>query len=1405
MKRDLWRKAILLCALGGSASVLAQSSDATLQPLFEQADFWQSHQRNDLAEESLNRVLTADPGNPEALYRLGMMAVANQDTEAVTRWLSQLSQAAPDDPRVERLRQAQARSDIDNAELARARALARAGNTEQAVRAYQSLISPTDPPWDLAPEYYETLAGTPEGWEQARAGLERLNQRDPGDHAVSLALARVLTYRAETREDGIARLAAMSQSTDVKAAWRQALLWLDASADDQGVYERYLQRYPDDQAVREYYLAKTAAPETDTLGAARQAGYTALDKQNLDEAQRQFQRVLDETPNDAEALAGLGLVQLRRQRFAEARDELGRAISLSPQSASRWQGAFRSASFYAELAEVRRLADQGHLDQALSKVAPLGRTSGQDGRSAQLLEAELLRRDGQLEAAEQGYRRLMERSPSDVAAASGLVNVLRDQKRWDEAAQVAEKLPARVRDGLGDPRHDQAMALRQQANQSLLAGNSTQAQQQLIQAVNLAPEDPWIRLDLARLYQSQGKPYQASFVMSPLLGTAASPDALKAAALLASEQQHWDEAAEFLDRLPTEGRDADTVALAQRVTFNRRLASLRQRLDSHDPAARQALLDWYRQPPQTPADLGGLALLMADNGEQGMALQLVRSRLADADIDESPTDYLNYALVLAKSGRIREANDLLRRLDEAASSSEDRLAVQSTARGLAVVEADRLRQQQQYAAAYDVLLPQLQAAPDDTSLLLALGRLYSSGDMPEAAGTVYDHLLERNPDNDDVLAGAVNAALEQGEGDRAEQLLVDHAPIRSPELVVLAARTARMKGDHRQAVQLLEQARAQRLQQDGDQWLLPGTRVASSQLLLPGNPFRRTRDAARVTVANAGAMASRGAWLPGAPDSSQASAGVDSIADDPVLVEIDRLLAELHDETATYLKPEATLRSRDGEEGLSELTSLGSSVTFSAAPFKRGRLEVSLSPEYISAGTPGSNARGRYGSNVFVDAAENLSDSLDGVGTVLDSIQQSADSYAALQIQAQENPDDPLIERQLARAAENFDDALSRNPFFESGIETASLSTEQLAKFRTAVTDFVVTDDLSTADQAQLRRDIDVLFDADFQNVDADGFDDIRQTLEESIANVQQGIARRLSSVPSAARSPDSIHDAGVGLRLAYRWDSADIDIGATPQGFEKSNVVGGVAWRPKLTDNTTLELKIERRAVTDSVLSYAGVKDPLTGETWGGVTRTGGAIGIAYDDGDSGAYASAGAYAYEGEHVADNHSVEVTTGAYVRPINEPDRQLQIGVNLGYMGYDKNLRYFTYGHGGYFSPQDYVSLSLPISYRQRQDKWTYHASIAPGFQSYSEDDADYFPEDGDAQDLLDTLAGAGLVGQSRYQGESKSGFGITLKGGVAYEVAPNLSVGGAVGYDTFGDYSESTGQLYLDYRLGAGP
>src|SRR5476649_399800 len=182
--------------------------------------------------------------------------------------------------------------------------------------------------------------------------------------------------------------------------------------------------------------------------------------------------------------------------------------------------------------------------------------------------------------------------------------------------------------------------------------------------------------------------------------------------------------------------------------------------------------------------------------------------------------------------------------------------------------------------------------------------------------------------------------------------------------------------------------------------------------------------------------------------------------------------------------------------------------------------------------------------------------------------------------------------------------------------------------------------------------------------------------------------------------------------------------------------------------------------------------------------------------------YAGGGYYSYLGTHVTSNTAVNANVGMYIRPYRYDDRELKTGINVGYMNFDKNLSYFSYGQGGYFSPQNYVSVSFPVEYTQKYNDWDLKLSGAVGYQSYTQDASPYFPEDPDLQAQLENKVANNTAQEAYYTGGSKSGIGWNAGVGGNYHLNKNMQIGGQVGYDTFGDYNESKAQVYFRYLMG---
>jgi thioredoxin-like negative regulator of GroEL len=1426
-----------------------RAGESSLEALFSQATFWRANNRPDLARDALERVLAVEPDNARALRGMGELALAADDRDGARQWLDRLRERAPGSEDAARLQAALRREQISNGDLMEARALAKAGDAGAAVARYEALFDGAGPPPDLALEYYQTLAGVDARWREARDGLEQVVRDNPGDPAARQALAEVLTYRQATRDQGIEQLAGLwrdQERLQVIAPWRQALLWLPQEPASADALRDYLAVRPDDEVVRE----RLDSVLSGSGGAAVADAYDALEAGRLSAARRGFQGVLEDDPDSAEAVAGLGLADLRQGRFGAAEQRLARAIRMAPDRRADWAPALEDARFYGRLAEARALNEQQNYDQALQAVIPLARAGGRRGRDAALLQGDILLAQDRPQVAETVFRDLLESDDANSDARVGLVRALMAQERYDEANRIYAELPAEERMRYGYVRDQQSQVLRERAQALIDDGQVYAGEALLHEAVAAAPRDPWARLALAKRMQARGQSGQAAAMLEPLEAPDAEPEALLAAAQFAADQGRWQHALDLLDRLPADARDSDSQALRRRVENGARMAELARVFDSGDRWRIQSELErLYAEPPETPAQTGQLANFLVERGESSLALTLVRKDLAKGLDRGAPKDFVPHALVLGRLGYDREAGELLRELERRAERRPGGAGAFADARRtLSVAAVDHARQGGDFARAYDEAVMALSSDPDNEKLVLALGRVYQEGGLHREAATTYDWLLARPGPQLPARRAAVANALAMDDVERAEQLLEEAAPLEDGELLLLAARTARRSGDSRSALALAEKA--------ADAHYRANRSGAPSALAGSANPFRKsagkTPENRWLALAdgdgnNDGARAD--VWLPGnrspgnegqhwqPPAREQAGAASAPSGDyyqpgaasrpapAPTPVQesaraearIDRFREDVRRDVAPRVETGLGLRNRDGESGLSELTEVSGELAFSGVPFRGGRFRGAVTPTFLNAGSVSGSAAGRFGFGPLAEGTASLAGNLEGAYDLIAEVGQSAEQLEAAESAVDEaqtayqealeefntqvppDPDDEnadevdlvtqeeldALENQVAdledqrdQAANQFENATSRNVLYEVGIDLDALSDEQ----RAFVDRFLVSNFGS----------------ADF-SLEADTPEEF-EARSQAVRDLIGGLQARANGYARGAAAGNQT-EAGMGVGFGYQGRAFAADIGSTPFGFEITNLVGGLSWAPKLGRNGRFILAGERRAVTDSLLSYAGVEDPATGDRWGGVTRTGGRLGLTFDNGPLGLYGDLGFYHYDGHNVADNQSVEASLGGYLRPIREDGRELKTGVNVRYMSFDENLSKFTYGHGGYFSPQDYVSLSFPIEYSEDYRRWTWSATFAPGFQSYSSDAAAFFPTLAEEQFWMEILASSGVIDSAYYAAESESGFGVNLGAGLDYRLSPGLKLGTRLGYDTFGDYSETKASVNLNYTL----
>jgi len=840
---------------------VAQSAADPVTALVDQGKYWQAHQRGDLAQQAWAKVLQIDPKQADALFGMGMALVDSNDRDGAQQYLARLRAAAPGYPRVDELARRLGETTPRDTVVNDARHLAQSGNTASAVQAYQQALAdkPNDP--QVALEYYQALAVTPQGWDQARAGLEKLAADHPDDARYALAYAQHLTYRDTTRRDGIARLAALSKDASVadaaRKSWRQALLWLYARESDAPLFDAYLALVPGDTVVKARYDAMVQQDKEARDQAQRNAGngvrgktiaegYAALDRNDIETAKARFNTVLASDPNDVDAIGGLGIAALKQERFVDARNDLERASRLG--NPARWKDALQSATYWTYTSAAIGARSNGQFDKARGLFERAIQLNPADV-TAQTLLGEMLLANGDAPGAEQAYRMALRRQADNPDAIRGLVGALAAQGRGNEALAFANQLNSEQQAKAGGISRLRGEAQAAEARTAAAHGDLGAARSLFEDALLNLPDDPWLRLDLARIYVMQGAVADARGIMDDLLASHPDmADALYASALLDAETHDWDAGLAQLEKIQAGQRTDAMTVLQHRLWVNQQIALAEEASGNGQRQQAYGLLQ-AAQPVAAgnPALVGALAAGYQQIGDTPLALQMIRSALGSAPDD---TDLqLQYASILSAAQLQAELGDVMRRLSAKPLTPQQRINFDNLNIGIVVRQTDLVRQRGDLASAYEVLAPWLAAMPDNPELQAALGRLYlSAGDTANALVS-FRTALARRPDDINLLIATLAAASQCQDFKLATTLASEALRVapRDPGVLAAIGRMYRAQGNLSQASYYLQRsllaANAPALldaRPKGSDlprgWGVPAARVGATPL--PGvNPF----------------------------------------------------------------------------------------------------------------------------------------------------------------------------------------------------------------------------------------------------------------------------------------------------------------------------------------------------------------------------------------------------------------------------------------------------------------------------------------------------------------------------------------------------------------------------------------
>ncbi len=883
-------KAWIATLLMSSVTMTAEAADSALaQQLQERAQFWSQRGQTENALDAWRKLLKIEPNHSDALFALLQYEASQGHSELARAYYTRLKTSKASAAQLKLAEDLlNSGKGVASTQFEQARKLARQGDIESAISAYLQAAGGKVLQGEIAAEYLQVLASSKAHYDEALRGIAKLRQSAPTNRRYALLHAKVLTYRETTRLQGLQELAQLSRQTEVSKAaieaWRETLSWMGNNPQTQQQLQNYLQRFPEDQQVRQQlrqlqqsqspasdsHVAKAEPPSATPRSSSKRArqntptdaqakdqastassaatasnssrAFALLEKGEVKAAEVLFKALIKNQPRNDAGYGGLGLIRMREEQFIDARKLLRQAEQLSQRKAD-WQPALHEANYWATIAEAQLAFEDSETDKGI-KLLKQAITIKPKASVAQLQLAEALRAENDSKGAEQYFREVLELEPQNIGALDGLIGLLAQQKRIAELDQLAPRMSERQ---LAVVANVKAAQFWEQAKDQQKAGDQAGAQKSLEQAILLTPENAWIRMDLARIFIHEQRPDLAIALLDALTEVKnPQSEALYARALLSAQLEQWYDCLLILERLPKLARQNESYALQKRAWLRVQLQRYQSLLALDRGREARDLLKQIENASAGDAEFAGtVALNYVQAGQADYALKLMQDFMQKAKPDDVHA-LLQYAIVLLRLKREQDLLDILDKISGLKLTAEEQAQFNDLRGVYALQRAEQARNQGELALAYRYLQPFLLSDPDNPLLLLALVQLYHSAEDDAAAAELFQPIAEADYRQPEVVQAIVYAAMALKEWEIAEANLQLLMQLQKPDVATLslAGQLARARGNPDQALAYFKQALAmQQAARGGENESTPSTRIKAKASSSPNlrdfskNPF----------------------------------------------------------------------------------------------------------------------------------------------------------------------------------------------------------------------------------------------------------------------------------------------------------------------------------------------------------------------------------------------------------------------------------------------------------------------------------------------------------------------------------------------------------------------------------------
>jgi hypothetical protein len=136
-----------------------------------------------------------------------------------------------------------------------------------------------------------------------------------------------------------------------------------------------------------------------------------------------------------------------------------------------------------------------------------------------------------------------------------------------------------------------------------------------------------------------------------------------------------------------------------------------------------------------------------------------------------------------------------------------------------------------------------------------------------------------------------------------------------------------------------------------------------------------------------------------------------------------------------------------------------------------------------------------------------------------------------------------------------------------------------------------------------------------------------------------------------------------------------------------------------------------------------------------------------------------------------------------------------------YWSYAENLLNDTYGSGGYYSPQSYLSVALPLEFVGLKAGFSYRVRASLNRTSSHQKSMAFYPTDGTLQALAATKPLPGGYNSPTFPASRSTDTSYSLTAALEHAAGPDLVLGAALSVDRASYYRPTTLMLYARIPL----